>query len=103
MQRARAFVFAAEEDFGIVLAEALACGTPVIAYGSGGARDIVAPGTGVLFEAQTVESIAAAVDVFEAESERFTVAACRAAALRFAPDRFRDGLRAAVDAALAAR
>ena len=37
MQRARAFVFAAEEDFGITPVEAQACGTPVIAFGKGGA------------------------------------------------------------------
>ena len=41
MQRARAFIFAAEEDFGIVPVEAQACGTPVIAYGKGGALETV--------------------------------------------------------------
>jgi glycosyltransferase involved in cell wall biosynthesis len=73
LQRARAFVFAAEEDFGILPVEAQACGTPVIAFGRGGALESVvglddaaarAP-TGLFFEAQTTESLAAAVERFE--------------------------------------
>ena len=99
MRAARAFVYAGEEDFGIVLAEALACGTPVIAFGRGGARDIVAEGTGVLFDAQTPAAISAAVLRFEATP--IAAEACRAAALRFTPALFCDRLRAAVDAALA--
>jgi glycosyltransferase involved in cell wall biosynthesis len=100
LRAARAFVFAGEEDFGIVLAEALACGTPVIAFGRGGARDIVAEGCGGFFDAQTPEAIMAAVERFEAAG--FDAAACRMAALRFEPGRFRDGLRAAVERAMAA-
>jgi glycosyltransferase involved in cell wall biosynthesis len=92
-------VFAGEEDFGIVLAEALACGTPVIAFGHGGARDIVADGTGVFFDAQTPEAIVAAVARFEAGT--FPATACRDAATRFAPALFRARLRTAVDQALA--
>ncbi|MBP0649861.1 glycosyltransferase, partial [Mycobacterium tuberculosis] len=69
MQQARALIFAAYEDFGIVLAEAQAAGTPVIAYHRGGARDIVVPlgepdPTGFLFPHQTAESIVEAVDTF---------------------------------------
>ncbi len=65
MQRARAFVFAAEEDFGIVPVEAMACGTPVITYGRGGATETVIDGvTGVHFKEQTVESLLEAVDRF---------------------------------------
>ena len=101
MRAARAFVFAGEEDFGIVLAEALACGTPVIAFGRGGARDIVAEGTGVLFDAQSPAAIIDAVARFEAMV--IAPEACRAAALRFRPALFRDRLRAAVDAAMAER
>ena len=59
LQQARAFVFPAEEDFGIGLVEAQACGTPVIAFGRGGVRDIIGPRgdggpTGVLFDEQNV-------------------------------------------------
>lgn len=72
MQRARAFVFAAEEDFGIIPVEAQACGTPVIAFGKGGACDtVIANGsnlTGVLFTEQTCESIIDAVKRFESLS-----------------------------------
>ena len=57
LQSARAFVFAAEEDFGIGMVEAQACGTPLIAYGRGGAADIVRDGTtGVLFPEQAAAS-----------------------------------------------
>lgn len=68
MKKARAFVFAAEEDFGIIPVEAQACGTPVIAYGKGGALETVIEGvTGVFFKEQSVESIESAVIHFESE------------------------------------
>jgi glycosyltransferase involved in cell wall biosynthesis len=101
LRAARAFVFAGEEDFGIVLAEALACGTPVIAFGRGGARDIVAEATGVFFDQQTPEAIGAAVARFEAGA--FSAGACRAAAERFAPTLFRARLREAIADAAAGR
>ncbi|MCC6538513.1 MAG: glycosyltransferase [Bryobacterales bacterium] len=66
MRHARALVFAAEEDFGITVAEALACGTPVICYGRGGATEMVENGgSGVYFGEQTAASLAAAVERFE--------------------------------------
>lgn len=66
MQRARAFVFAAEEDFGIVPVEAQACGTPVIAFGRGGAAETVIHGeTGWLFNEQTVPTLVQAIHDFE--------------------------------------
>ncbi|MCX7372139.1 MAG: glycosyltransferase [Alphaproteobacteria bacterium] len=95
MQGARAFVFAAEEDFGIVMAEAQAAGTPVIAYGQGGAADIVLPGeTGALFPRQTAESITEAVRGFQGAS----ALACRANAERFSQARFRAALQERVGA-----
>jgi len=94
LRRARAFVFAADEDFGILPVEAQACGTPVIAYGVGGARETVREGeTGVFFGAQTAEALAGAVREFEAASGRFTAAACRANAERFSTARFRAEFR----------
>jgi glycosyltransferase involved in cell wall biosynthesis len=94
MQRANAFVFAAEEDFGIAPVEAQACGTPVIAYGRGGAletvRGIHQPRpTGLFFHAQTPPAIAAAVREFERSRERFVPHACRDNALRFSVKVFR--------------
>nr|WP_283949701.1 glycosyltransferase [Limobrevibacterium gyesilva] len=92
MQEARAFVFAAEEDFGIALVEAQACGTPVIALGRGGARDIVReddPATGLFFQEQTASAIAAAVRRFEADAGRISPQACRRNALRFTVETFR--------------
>jgi glycosyltransferase involved in cell wall biosynthesis len=94
MRAARAFVFAGEEDFGIVLAESLACGTPVIAYGRGGAAEIVAEGTGVLFAEQTAAAIKAAIDMFETRA--FDMRACRSAAIQYRPDRFRGRVSSAI-------
>lgn len=96
MQTARAFVFAAEEDFGIAPVEAMACGIPVIAYGRGGAAESVIDGvTGRLFSSQTVESLIEAIDAFEREPVPLT-AACRERALTFAPERFRERFKAFV-------
>ncbi|MBA4072459.1 MAG: glycosyl transferase family 1, partial [Gemmatimonas sp.] len=91
---AQGFVFAADEDFGILPVEAQACGTPVIAYGVGGARETVREGeTGVFFGSQTPVALATAVREFEAVSERLTAAACRANAERFSVARFRGEFR----------
>lgn len=95
MQKAKAFVFAAEEDFGITPLEAQACGTPVIAYGRGGALETVLPlgtekPTGIFFKEQTAESIQEAVACFEKERAVFTPESCRENALRFSAERFRE-------------
>jgi glycosyltransferase involved in cell wall biosynthesis len=94
LQRARAFVFAAEEDFGILPVEAQACGTAVVAFGRGGARETVrglddAAPTGVFFDEQRVDAIVDAVERFEATCERITSDACRVNAERFSAERFR--------------
>ncbi len=97
MQRARAFVFAAKEDFGIVPVEAQACGTPVIAFGEGGVTESVLDGeTGIFFDEQTPQSIVAAVEEFE--RLEFDPAVIRAHAERFAPARFRRELSGFVEA-----
>ena len=97
MQRAKAFVFAAEEDFGIAPVEAQACGTPVIAFGKGGALETVrglnvvsdAP-TGVFFEEQTSAAIESAVRQFEARMGEFVPGQIRQHAEQFSVARFRQ-------------
>lgn len=89
MQHAKAFVFAAEEDFGITPVEAQACGTPVIAFGKGGALETVVDDvTGTFFAEQTVESIVEAVNHFEAKNGGYEPKACRENAEKFSNERF---------------
>ena len=98
MQSARAFLFAAEEDFGITPLEAQACGTPVIAFGRGAATETIrgldaeAP-TGVFFGAQTPNAVVRALDDFDAYGSVITADACRNNAMRFATSRFDHGMR----------
>lgn len=90
LQNAKAFIFAAEEDFGILPVEAQAAGTPVIAYGRGGALETVVAGkTGVFFPQQTVAALGAAIQDFEAKRGSFDLEQIRANAERFAIQRFR--------------
>lgn len=105
MQRARAFVFAAEEDFGIAPVEAQACGTPVIAYSHGGAletvRDIdMESPTGLFFHEQSVEAISAAIARFEQISSVITPENCRRNAERFSAARFRAEFQAYVESCM---
>jgi len=95
MQSAKAFIFAALEDFGIVPLEAQACGTPVIAYGKGGALETVRglndpKPTGVFFEEQTKESILAAIHTFNKHEGHLTSENCIANAELFSKERFRE-------------
>jgi glycosyltransferase involved in cell wall biosynthesis len=99
---AKAFVFAGQEDFGIAALEAQACGTPVIAYGRGGAVESIRglgdpEPTGVFFEDQTVAALIDTVERFERERSLIDPSACRQNVLRFGPERFRDEFRAFVD------
>jgi glycosyltransferase involved in cell wall biosynthesis len=92
----RALVFPAEEDFGIAMAEAQACGTPVIALDRGGARDIVEDGaTGWLLRSATIEKVQAAIR--EAGSRELDPAEIRGRAERFSAARFRDEITRAVE------
>jgi glycosyltransferase involved in cell wall biosynthesis len=105
LRGARAFVFAAEEDFGILPVEAQACGTPVIAYGRGGALETVRGGeqarpTGLFFDAQDSASLAAAVERFEASAAP-AAGDCRDNALRFSTPRFISHYREFVEKARA--
>jgi len=94
VQGAKAFIFAAEEDFGIAPVEAQAAGTPVIAFARGGATETVrgldaAEPTGVFFDTQSDVAIAQAVRLFENLDRPIDTNACRRNAQRFAEDRFR--------------
>jgi glycosyltransferase involved in cell wall biosynthesis len=106
MQKAKAFVFAAEEDFGIVPLEAQACGTPVIAFGKGGALETVRGlpkdnPTGLFFDQQTPDALIAAVNAFEQYAPGFNPDYCRQQALRFSEDLFKERFSAFVQEQLA--
>ena len=102
MQRAKAFVFAAEEDFGIVPVEAQGCGTPVIAFGKGGALETVVDGvSGVFFDKQTVQSLTNAVMKFETIAQSLDKQAIRINAERFSVETFCNKFKAFVSHALA--
>lgn len=92
MQRARAFVFAAEEDFGITPVEAQACGTPVIAFGKGGALETVKENiSGLFFREQSVESLKDAIQKFEALS--WDTVQVRENAITFSNERFLNSFK----------
>jgi glycosyltransferase involved in cell wall biosynthesis len=98
LRRCRALLFPGEEDFGIVPVEAQACGTPVIAYGKGGATETVIPWdshlepTGLFFMAPTAESLIDAIEEFESDSAVFSASAVRRQALHFNSLRFTEEL-----------
>lgn len=94
LQKSKALIFAAEEDFGILPLEAQACGTPVIAFSKGGALETVngldkEQPTGVFFPSQDTTSVIEAVELFEKNLHRFSWQACRNNAERFGEERFR--------------
>lgn len=101
MQNAKAFVFAAEEDFGITPVEAMACGTPVIAFGKGGALETIRPlgesePTGIFFDSQLVSAVVTTVETFENNIHMFTSDNCRKQALKFSADRFKHELQMSI-------
>ncbi|MEF3279929.1 MAG: glycosyltransferase family 4 protein [Elusimicrobiota bacterium] len=96
LSKAKAFIFAAEEDFGILPVEAQACGTPVIAYGKGGALEtVVEMVSGIFFNEQSVVSIINAVNRFEKMS--FNYKKIRENAERFSIERFKKEFKEFVD------
>jgi glycosyltransferase involved in cell wall biosynthesis len=99
LQKAKAFVFCGEEDFGIALLEPQVCGTPVIAYAGGGALDTVKENiTGILFEEQSIESLSKAISRFETINFDFDL--IRRHSLNFSVDRFKEKFYQNVNEAL---
>ena len=112
LSRAKAFLFPSEEDFGIVPVEAQACGTPVIAFASGGALETVIPvseqtpadsATGVWFNEQTPASLKAAVHQLEIVADEWDPIFIAAHAASFSPDTFKAQLRKEIEQAVASR
>lgn len=98
MRSAQAFIFASYEDFGITPIEAMAAGTPVIAYRAGGALDYVQPGlTGEFFDEQTVESLVAALQAFKPHD--YDHAAIRRSAAQFSNEEFARRMAHFIDTA----
>ena len=96
LQKAKVFIFAAEEDFGIAPVEAQACGTPVIAYGKGGSLEtIINKKTGLFFEQQTIEALTEAINEFE--TLVFNPKTIRENALRFSKQRFEKEIKEFVE------
>ena len=98
MGRAKAFVFAAEEDFGITPVEAQACGTPAICFGRGGARETVLDGeSGLYFMEQNTKELLAAVAKFEQNYDKFEPVKIRENSLKFSRARFEAEIKSYVE------
>jgi glycosyltransferase involved in cell wall biosynthesis len=94
MQKAKAFIFAAEEDFGIIVVEAMACGTPIIALNKGGVSETVNDNNvGVLFDHQSPESIKEAVLKFEAVQDKFDPSSIHNHSLQFGRNIFEEKIK----------
>lgn len=96
MASAEAFIFTSEDDFGITPVEAMAAGTPVIAFKAGGALDYVIPGkTGEFFDEQTVESLKTALETFN--SSKYNSSDIKTAAQKFSIEQFHKNMRAVIE------
>lgn len=102
MAGAQAFLFASHEDFGITPVEALAAGTPVIAFKAGGALDYVIENkNGTFFEQQTAESLAQALQSFD--PNKFNAREVSRSAEQFAPEQFAKKMRTFIEQCLASK
>lgn len=92
LRQARAVLTPGVEDFGMVAAEALACGTPVIAQNAGGVREIVSRETGVLYSGDTAEALAEGIRQFLARESSFEAFVLQQSATKFSTAIFREQL-----------
>ena len=100
LERCKGLVFPGTEDFGIVPVEAMAAGAPIIAYGRGGVLDTVIDGkTGILFQEQSVDALAAAVLRIESGECGFDPEVLRAHALKFDRTIFKENMMQAIERA----
>jgi glycosyltransferase involved in cell wall biosynthesis len=98
VSKAKGFVYAGVEDFGIVLVEALASGVPVIAYREGAAQEIVQDGrTGVLYDDQTPGALNAAIQKYENILHDFVSADLRESAFKFSKSNFKEQFAAFIN------
>jgi glycosyltransferase involved in cell wall biosynthesis len=99
--KAKAFIFPSFEDFGVIPVEAMATGTPVIAYRAGGALDYVEEGkTGLFIEEQTVDALVRVLQDFDAHT--FDAHVIKAAARVFSRQNFEQHMRAVIEQEIAA-
>lgn len=97
MQQAKAFIYMAFEDFGILPVEAQAAGTPVIAFNQGGCKETVIHGkTGLLFDSQTEKALIETIQAFETSQDLFNPLVIKHHALQFSKERFALEYAAAV-------
>jgi glycosyltransferase involved in cell wall biosynthesis len=100
MSRCKAFIYAAEEDFGITPVEAQAAGAPVIAFGKGGVKESVIHGeTGIFFHEQTTDSLMRVVSDFEANNYTFDPQQLAGHAQQFSKQTFQTKIKRLVEKA----
>lgn len=97
LQQAKGYLFAAYEDFGIAPVEALASGTPVLAFGKGGAVETLTPDTGMFFKEQTSESVRGQLGHFEEFAAQVNQNILLKQASKFSKERFIEEYTRTVD------
>lgn len=97
LSRAKAFIYAGIEDFGIVIVEAHASGIPAIVYKGGASGEIITAANGLCYEEQTSDSLNAMVNVFESQISKYKNSEIRDTSLRFSKKRFQEEFKRNID------